>query len=138
MTSAISEKNGCVPKKLHFIPPRKYGHFLSAKTVCMGLDVEKKVLGCPCVQKMCGKCSEGLGELDYTTKTEQECVVVKLCVLELIPPFLPNFQFLVRDKLVHYNKRRKGQDSVWIDMEGGDQICVPSSPHGQIFKEGDM
>ena len=23
-------------------------------------------------------------------------------------------------------------------MEGGDQICVPSTPYGQIFKEGDM
>ena len=36
-----------------------------------------------------------------------------------------------------YN-RRKGKGVVLLDMEVGEQICVPSSPCVQSFKEGDM
>jgi len=36
-----------------------------------------------------------------------------------------------------YN-RRKGKGVVLLDMEVGEQICVPSSPCVHSFKEGDM
>jgi hypothetical protein len=36
MTSASSEKNGCVAKKLDVIPTRKDIHFLAANSVCWG------------------------------------------------------------------------------------------------------
>ena len=35
----------------------------------------------------------GLGEQDSTSRTMQECVTVKLCVWELIPPFNPFYLY---------------------------------------------
>ena len=61
-----------------------------------------------------------------------------MSVWELIPPFLPLVGILDRDKLVQFYNRRKGKGVVLLDMEGGEQICVPSSPYVQKFKEGDM
>ena len=43
-----------------------------------------------------------------------------------------------RDKLVHFYNRRKGKGVVLFDIEAGQEICVPSSPYVQNFKEGDM
>ena len=52
MTSANRKKNGCVARKHHVIPPRKDGHFLRAKTVCLG-EMLKLMFGGARVARKC-------------------------------------------------------------------------------------
>ena len=59
MTSANREKNGCVARKQHVIPPSKDGHFLRAKTVCWGEMLKTMFWGARVARKCAGSVRGG-------------------------------------------------------------------------------